>query len=1762
MAKQNTTPKQSSGGGYPVENEAVALVLAHLLARSSPFHPPGGIVERVDTQRPATEWHLDDLLVTARVLRRQHRLAFSIKSNRQITREGFPSDFIRDAWEQLLHDSSDVFVEDRDYLGLLTAPLDVDLRTAVYELLRLARDQEPDDLAMQIGLPNRTNAVVRKLHRSAQCPDDLAAKHAVDVEKSGGRLLRRVLWSPLDFEDDGSVQRAQAITLCRGLLRSGSEQLALALWERLQKIADRLRRSAGGIDLPRLIDELRVEFELRDFPDYEADWERIGEDTQSALSRVRTTIGGRVSLPRTEDHDAVTARLADQRTAVLLGASGTGKSAVAKSQAQSFMERGKVLWLNAERLGARTLAEWRTHLGLNHPLGDVVRTVPASEGLLVFDGLDRLYGEAGFAAAAEFVAAARIGDTASAWRLLITCTPEEWGRVRDRLASRSVALPDAPISLGLPGPGDLQSVWDAFPQLTALHSRHHLAPVLFRPKVLDLLATHCTVEDDLTVMGESDLARLFWDREVALGPHGLARAEAAIHLAQSFADRLLSDVSESALTTEVGKIGLAAVGELVQDRVLVRNDGRLAFEHDLYGDWVRVRQLRDASERGELAGFLASRLDSPVWHRALRLYAVDLLEQADSLAPWTRAFESVATMEESPRALAQDILLEATAFASGRGVGLFHADLWNLLAEDDGKLLARLLKRLFHTTTFANTAIVEAIARKAPDLAIHIAAGSRVPYFPYWYGILTFLYIRREEVPVSAYGLAARAADLWLRSTLPGWPLRKEATSIAVALGDALLKLKQEKDWLYHTGEPDQHVYRAVLAAGHEEPERVTQLVLEAAGRRSKRFAPPPPPAKPAAGRAKSRAFLLIPSMGDYGPLPEPWPHGPAFRVDGALQEAVLESDALQPLTTTLPDVARELLLALLISEPTRRTTYRSSVDDPYALEWRRWHPEFYTRGPFRAFLATAEGAAVTAILQLIEHATDRWVEGGKLYVAGERGCSPDEMSVPEFEVEVAGEMRAFTGGPRVFGWSLRSPDRGDVIGSALVALEKHLYDRADAGDDLSPLIHRLLTESRSLAIIGVLATFARRHPHYLRGPLKGLLGSPDMLSWTSRGSVNPGWPFAGSLLPEPLREAYREWHEMPHRRTSLRDWMVRLFISDLELRPFFASLRNRLSASLQPGGEFEGWDLVEGLVTQLSLDNYTQVRGDDGNIYVQYAPPEELRSKYAQDAEQGSLHLLLMTLPMQLRQMLEQGVLLDSDALDQLWSQVEKVAVLGPDKGNELAAPANVLAGAAAVITLLGGEWRVAYPDRARWARTVILQAISESAAGAADGSVMKWDRYAFAVDAVHVIWSESPDDPEVWRAVARLALHGPPEHVGTLAGGVAQLRGQWPEDHKRLLRAILLRAGLDARLHEAEHRVKWVREEGKDRTQWENEITTLREKLASVERDLVERTLDASVPGLEEIAPLRPLPEHKPHRPDGRVIADRKVNDTLLIAAFRGIPNPEGDEQSAWLDVWETVICDALSPLRQQDDERCEEPDRHPDSWDYYLMERAAAVVATLADVDSGRRLWHPIIELGASAESWVSWFAREWTRYALHPTAADHVLDTWTAMIDEALISPRWAAGGGITYLAHETGELWRALWGFTHTSDDVWSEDLRPRVRGLESRLAAWAKDHLFNIDNVRVFAHILAQPAAADIVLPGLGWLHDSAKTAGDRFWGRAGRKGEADDMVLSLLIHVWEHAREPLRQDAAAFGAFRGLLERLVSRQYPPAFELADRVGT
>ncbi len=322
--------------------------------------------------------------------------------------------------------------------------------------------------------------------------------------------------------------------------------------------------------------------------------------------------------------------------------------------------------------------------------------------------------------------------------------------------------------------------------------------------------------------------------------------------------------------------------------------------------------------------------------------------------------------------------------------------------------------------------------------------------------------------------------------------MRKEAAELAVDVGDEMLAFKMSDGMNIVNDKVDEDAFRAALAAAHELPERVASFALTACARKDppehiierivrlneehQRFLEGLNKGRPTSPQKKPPPSILHVHH-EEDPLP-PWPDGPKGRVDSAFQNICLNTDALYPLIVSNPDVAQEIILALLIEHPRRRERKRSvpglGLDFGFDLI-RGWYPPFYTRGPFLSFLKANPQEGLSLIIRLINFATERWadVEDGK-------------SETPSVKVLSAEVEKDFIGNGEVFYW-YRGFMSG-IISSALMALEKWLYDTVE--DDkirglIDGIIDRIIQDGDSLAFLGVLCAIGKKKPDLFLGYIR-----------------------------------------------------------------------------------------------------------------------------------------------------------------------------------------------------------------------------------------------------------------------------------------------------------------------------------------------------------------------------------------------------------------------------------------------------------------------------------------------------------------------------------------------------------------------------------------------------------------------------------------------------------------------------------------------------
>ncbi len=272
---------------------------------------------------------------------------------------------------------------------------------------------------------------------------------------------------------------------------------------------------------------------------------------------------------------------------------------------------------------------------------------------------------------------------------------------------------------------------------------------------------------------------------------------------------------------------------------------------------------------------------------------------------------------------------------------------------------------------------------------------------------------------------------------------------------------------------------------------RAIELILFACGRQE----PPPPPPKlvePAEPSPERDPNLPTPPLGSVLPEVEipPWPDGPRWRIDGHFQDVCLdESHRLMPLMALHPEIAQELILALLIRGPgTRPAEWKTDeFYCDYELQDKHgWFPPFYTEGPFLIFLSTHTQTGLDLILRFVNFVTEQWKDRREAQ-SQEIPCVT--IPFPDGEQQWFGERRMYT----TYRDSTLFPD---VVVCALMALEEWLYSHLDTEDRVAETIVTILKQTRSLAFAGLLVGIGKKHPALFKDLLKPFLAVPEFYRW------------------------------------------------------------------------------------------------------------------------------------------------------------------------------------------------------------------------------------------------------------------------------------------------------------------------------------------------------------------------------------------------------------------------------------------------------------------------------------------------------------------------------------------------------------------------------------------------------------------------------------------------------------------------------------------
>jgi hypothetical protein len=1716
--------KNTSGEGFAVEDHVAAWLACHLLTGIPWPNPQAGVIEAINCQVRQDGWHFDDFIVELRANGEARRCACSVKSFPVFGRKGAPADFAKVTWKEWLGRGGSPFKPYRDSIAVFSAPHESAVREAWQGLLDLAHAEiSPEVLAKRQRDGAEPSHLKRAAYSSMRCPKDIDSA-AYDDSTETARLLHNFFLQEQDFNHSDSQSLKEALLFCQQALEDSARSQALELWHQILIYAAETRKKGGRISLPSLLTRLTCSFSLKQSPHYAEEWQRILKDSEQQMNGLPTKIGGTFFVQRQDLLGSMLENLSKKQVVWLVGDSGFGKTVLAKSWATAD-EKSVAVWVKALDLSAigGLIVRWN----LRHTVSELFQN-GAKSVRLVIDGLDKCFDEGGFNEAALLLKAVMTENARFGCHIVLTSNPEDLGRVHRELIRRGLTLDLCQILVDRFTDQEVWEVCEHIPAMRPLWNRSHLRLILGWPKALDIAASHWRSSAVPQWTCESDFARWFWQTAISCDQPLNIRESVLRKLACVLADRLLARVKLEAFETEE----CAALSSLARENhvIIDQQSQTVRFAHDLIGDWARLREIQIQDSR--VASFIKERLQSPLWHRPLRFYALDLIERTSTATEWKRLFDAFSTDEPASQ-IAKNLLLEAPIFALHQGTVL--EQLWPSFIAEKGELLRRFLRQFLRVATVPDERYVELFRDKNPKLQLDASVRFRIPWAPLWPGVLKFLSHHEADVIHHAREEVADVCLLWLQLHEATNSGMKAAANLATAAARLLYRSGDHGNFHGHDASPEEKVYAALMAAAPILPNDVELLVLKLSGRRG-----PDPEDNLNAEEDNYSRSVFAPR---YGP-PRPWPEGPQVQCNPDFRKAFMNLNWPSSLMATLPDVAEQVMFAVLLNIPLEGSSPR---DDWYSdLDEHGFNSgdlrsgyAFWTNGSFLTFLRLQPKIGLSAIIRLVNFATDRCLELG-----------PDVREPIRMPIIVNDETRIWQGHRYSYLWHQGHVFGPRVVCCALISLEKWLYMLMDEGISINQSLSTILQESRSIALAAVLVCVGKRQPDLFLTVLKPLLTSPEIF-WFEEIIEHCGeGNFRASMIGDwtgSIRETLREWVEMPHRKTDLGRLVLEKLFNDPEWRELWKEIRPAWEERLKAGAKNPAPAWLPRMVAQFDLSNWKPEASQEG-VQITFKPPSNLPQPSAQELKNFDRYQKLTLLPFQCSQILKGTAECSIEQLGDWWNDVAAIRKLKvPQEHVGLQNIEDALCGIVAVAIVRHRTWLSETPEREREAIRILVE-VGENPPQKFwlvenDHADFTWD--IFAAWALTVLWLECPEEPFLRQAVGSFSIWER-EIVVEKVLHVAATRRRELGKHFDMLFAHAIQFA------PAKHRIFMGRQFPQfqfDANGW------IREHVMA----FVESRTKALPLSWIEIA------EPQPWR--GSQTSGMDVGHLAAALGWAGDLMTATDvrDRSQSIEFHrQALLCAVrrIHNLRERDPKIAEEihdtQERSAFKDEQALLDQVAAVLARLNSDEEHVLLWEPVLSLGMDGHRWITWFVSHWLIEAnRRDEVAPGFIEQWIEMLEFAETSPTWQT----PYRRYGHSDCWEYLLGLSPFGTEFWRIELRSAVETAWPFFERWGQRNLHSEHAACTFIQFLKAPAATSKRLDGLCLLKKNVKMDDDSFWEEMATQNVFAAFLKMLLEQSWP----TVMHSAENRDAFMVFALKLTALQHPLGTEVttiaAKRMG-
>lgn len=1036
--KMPASPEATGGAGYTFEDGVVASHFVSLLCDGAVRGLPEALCRQVLVQRAALGYPLDDIVVSGHDRSNTGcTLSLQVKQSLIISVAPSNADF-RDVIVRAHRTVSDTaFVADRDRVGAAVANIVSDKLRAVRSVCEMARlSVDASDFAARLTLPGLSSDDQRRFVTTVR--DILSAELGRGPTDGELRhLLRHFVLLRYDLRTEGAEDDHAAIERLRVALRPEAAHRATDLWRALLDLARRMAGAAGSMDRSTLLARLSGEFELQSARRYAGDLVRIADASAHALQDIGLAIDG-IAVERPALIDKLENALQASRYVEIQGAPGAGKSALLRHCAERAATRGFVLVLKSDRIvgpGWAGLAlHWRLQTDRLHDL--LVELAATGEPLLYIDGIDRMVDRGQHQIVLD-IAREIIRDPAlSAWRIIASCRDNNIEHVRTWLHAEIVALGITRIEVG-------SFSDDEAAALAAL--RPALRPLLFGPSAVRELARRpfflsmlSRLRTDTAPRSEVELVTLWWERGGYDAEHvdSRRRQQALLALARA-------GLAGFGRNLGISGVDPGALEGLVGDGVLRDAPKGIAvvFAHDILFEWAAFTLLR--AEGASWLGVIRDAGEPAHLGRPVELLAQSVMETG---GPWLTTLEALEQSDARSQWNRCWLLAPLTSPHFAEFEGAYFAALTARVEGRFDKLIV--WARAARTT---ENALVVAEHLGGGDLdalqRMHLADAWAGPAdYAFWRRLLAMLLRHADAIPVALIPDVLDACAVWLNvfTHVPS----KLTEAIAVRAHRWLLEIEDENHpadiraigrgriWADFHGQMDELEHKArflLFRAATQTPDLLVgyleRLIAEERYRRS----------------------ALADVLG-WSPL----------------------------LTKSAPAKVVDLVLAAVLDDlPEARARERDGILgwQIHDLDWRapgvreyngEFHPASPIREPFKSLFESTPADALRLVRALCNHSMVAWRQLHRL--------TRRDAPLP-LRLEFPWGRQEFWGNVETYCW-FRGVGGGNVVESALMALDAWAFAEVERGRPVDAVIEDVVRDNSCIAVIGIAAAIAmdRRH--------------------------------------------------------------------------------------------------------------------------------------------------------------------------------------------------------------------------------------------------------------------------------------------------------------------------------------------------------------------------------------------------------------------------------------------------------------------------------------------------------------------------------------------------------------------------------------------------------------------------------------------------------------------------------------------------------------